>query len=114
MLDILFVVFLLLAIIFLFLSIESDRAGDHFWAVVSAVIVLALFLVLSIGVMNIHHPYSIYNVSSGEIETGYNVYAELPWLSYLFQGFAIVMAIYVVLMAFDPIIHVFDKMKRWR
>jgi len=114
MLDLLFVLFLLMFVIFLIISIEAERHGDYFWAMVCAFLCIGITLVLSVTVMEIHQPYEMYNASSGTIETGYHNYTQLPWLSYFFQGIAIIMGIYVALMVFEPIIHVFEKMRRWR
>ena len=115
MLDVVFVLLFIAMIIMLILSIECELTGHRYWGGVSIFIFIGISLVLSVGVLDIETFYTAYNVSSSQVESGYQSYTSQPWLSYLFQGFAIVGAIYLVTLAIEPLI-VFSKkyLKRWR
>ena len=114
MLDIQFVLLLVFAILMLVISIEYEASGHKYWNIVGIFLAAGLFLIVAVGSMEIEIPYQAFNSSSGQVETGYQVYTGMPWLSYLFVGCAVVSIIYMVTLVFEPLIKVFKKMKRWR
>ena len=114
MLDIQFVLLLVFAIIMLLVSIEYEASGHKYWNIVGIFLASGLFLILAVGCLEIEIPYQAFNSTSGQVETGYQVYTGMPWLSYLFVGVAIVSIIYMVTLIFEPLIKVFKNIKRWR
>ena len=96
MIDWLFVMFLMLAILFATVSIFHD--SGFFWNIIFILISIILFFILAVGIMSIETPYQMYNATSGNIETGYHTYylIENIWYSYLFYMFAVIMMIYSV------------------
>ena len=114
MLDIIFILLFVFAVLMLLVSIEYEASGHKYWNMVGIFLAAGLFLILSVGCMEIETAYQAFNSSSGQVETGYHVYTGMPWISYLFVGCAIVAIIYMVTLVFEPLIEVFKKMKRWR
>ena len=96
MIDWVFVLLLMMAFIFVGLSILRDNG--FFWNTVFILVSIILFLVLAGGIMDIETPYQMYNATSGNIETGYHHFykVEMVYLSYLFYMFAVIMVIYNV------------------
>jgi len=96
MIDWLFVTFLMLAFIFVGISILRDNG--FFWNTVFMLVSIILFFVLAAGIMDIETPYQMYNATSGNIETGYHHFylEENIYFSYLFYLFAVIMIIYDV------------------
>ena len=108
MLDWLFIILLVLAILFVLINIEFDLG--IFWNVVLILSSIIIFFTLAASVMYIESPYSIYNATSGDIETGYHITQSTisPYISYLFIFFGAVMMIYFVGYIFVPAI-----LKKW-
>jgi len=108
MLDWLFIMLLVISILLVLLSVEFDLG--IYWNTVFIIVSILLFFILAASVMDIESPYSIYNATSGNIETGYHtVQSDVsPYLSYLFMLFGVVMVIYFVGYIFVPAIY-----KKW-
>jgi len=104
MLDWLFIILLVLAILFVLISIEFDLG--IYWNIIMILSSIIIFFTLAASVMDIESPYSIYNATSGNIETGYHVTQSSisPYISYLFMFFGAVMLIYFVGYVFIPVI----------
>lgn len=101
MLSWIFVILLILAVLFILMSIEYE--GNPFWNLICIMMATTLFFILALSVMEITEPYQIYNATSGNIETGYHeiVLVENVFLSYIFTGLGVICMIYLVAMVYD-------------
>lgn len=92
--ELLFVVFLMMAILFMLMCIELDFG--IFWNATFILTDIILWLLLAASVMMIERPYEMYNATSGLIETSYHTFQSpvSPYISYLFGLFSIIMIIY--------------------
>jgi len=108
MLDWLFIMFFVIAVLFILLVLTTDFG--IFWDVVFILGSIIIFFTLSASVMYIESPYSIYNATSGNIETGYHTLQSdvSPYISYMFIFFGAVMIIYFVGYIFSTAIY-----KKW-
>lgn len=97
MLNIVFILLLILAVIFLILLLETDSLA---LGVIDAV----LWFILSIAVMNINVPYQLYNVATDEIETGVQVIESEYMLSWLFILIGIIVLLYVFVSVIFPML----------
>lgn len=95
MLDWIFIIILVMAIIFLILAYETD-------SLTFCGIDIVLWLTLSRSVYSIEVPYQAYNVSSEQIETGIQV-INTQWigLDWLFMAFVIIMMIFTFVNALE-------------
>ena len=102
MLDWMFIVLLMIAILFTILSIVTD--WGIFWNVVFIIGAIILFFTLAGSTMYIETPYTMYNATSGNIEEGYHTTQSTvsPYISYVFHFMAIVMMLYFVGYIFYP------------
>lgn len=105
MLDVLLVVFTLLAFILLFMSKVMQDLEEPYWSPVLAFISMFLFFLLAFGVENIEIPWQMYNVSSSQIETGVHVYTNDWELIRFYLGMAVVSL-------FVMIVEIFQSFKR--
>jgi hypothetical protein len=108
MLDWLFIILLVIAILLVLLVVFEDFG--IYWDMIFILVSIIIFFTLSASIMDIETPYSLYNATSGNIETGYHtVQSDIsPYLSYLFMFFGAVMVIYLVMYFLGPAIA-----KRW-
>ena len=108
MLDWLFIMLLVIAILLILLCIEFEFGP--FWDMILPTICITLLFILGASVMDIESPYSIYNGTSGQIETGYHtVQSDVsPYISYLFSMIGIIMVIYFIGYVLFPALH-----KKW-
>lgn len=108
MLDWLFIMLLVIAVLLTLITIFEDLG--IYWNSMFIITSIIIFLTLGASVMDIESPYSIYNATSGNIETNYHTTQSsvAPYLSYLFMFFAIAMVIYFVGYILGPAI-----MKKW-
>ena len=108
MLDWIFIMLLMIAILFTMMSIITDFG--IFWNVIFILVAIIIFIILSAGIHELETPYQMYNATSGNIETGYQtIYKPMnTYLSYLFMLFSIVMIIYFVGYIIGPAIY-----KKW-
>jgi len=63
---------------------------EPYWSPVLAFVAMMIFFILAFGVMNIDRPYELYNVTSGQIETGTHVYTGSWELIWFYVGLAFV------------------------
>jgi len=105
MMEAMFFVLLILAVLFIIFAIEYE--GNAFWNLISIVLSTVLWFILALGVIQLERPYTMYNASSGMIESGYSVYTSpiSPFLSYVFMGMAVIMMIYLFAMTYDKYIN---------
>jgi len=95
MYELTFALLLVVGILFLLLGIALEGTHDY-WHIVTIGISLICFLSLSAAIMNIEIPYQMTNVTTGNIETGYQVHGTDYSLSYLFLGVAVFEGIYIL------------------
>ena len=108
MLDWLFMLFLILAIILFFVSIAQDLRV--FWNTTITIIDILLWYILAAAIMQIEIPYQIYNASSSQIETGHHTFTSpiSPYIMYFFYMMATITFIYFVAYILGPAIY-----KKW-
>lgn len=115
---VLFVLFFMVALVFLLLSVEFTSSSDpktNFIAVWGVFFLFAstiLWFVLGAAVMEIEYPWEAYNASSGNVETGVHVFRSdiSPYISYFFNGIGSIMIVIIVGFG-GSIIH--DKVKEF-
>ena len=91
MLDIIAIILILLAIILMIYGI-SERSIIFTFIAAVLWLIIALFMLQGIEV-----PYQMYNVTSGNIETGvHTIQNNLEPLSYLFMGFGAILFIVTI------------------
>ena len=98
MLDIIFIILVLLAIIMMLYSIIDKNIT---FTIIDATLwfILALFMLQGIEI-----PYEIYNASSTAITTGvHTIQTNLTPLSYLFMGFGTIMFILMVTFSLETL-----------
>jgi len=108
MLDWLFIMLLVIGILLLLLIVFEDFG--IYWDTIFIMLVIIIMWTLAASVMDIETPYTIYNATSGNIETGYHTTQSsiAPYISYLFMFFGTVMMIYFVGYILGPAIY-----KKW-
>ena len=73
MLDILFVIMNILAILLFYMGIEYE--SEHvYWNIIMTFLAWVFFLFLTGTSTMIEIPYSVYNATSGVVESGYHIY----------------------------------------
>jgi len=99
MLDWMFIILFLTAIILLLISISEF---NEYWALTAAMLSSSLWFILAFGVLELETAYALYNVSSEMIETGYYAYTPISnvFLMYLFSAVGMIMLIYLVVRIF--------------
>ena len=109
----LFIIFFILALVFLIMAIVMEYTEHKYWTIVFTFLTMSMWIVCALGVIELQIPYQIFNSTAGSehVETGYQTYSELPYLSYIFLGIAISCMIYLVTLAFKPIIEAFAGTK---
>jgi len=108
MIDWMFITLLIIALLFVLLTIITDYG--IFWNVIFILTSIVIFFVLAAAIHEIEVPYTIYNATSGNIETGFHEIHNIQntYLSYLFFMFAVIMMIYFVAYIYTDAIK-----KRW-
>ena len=108
MLDWLFIMLLVLAILLVLLSVFENFG--IFWDTTFLILSIILWFTLGASIMDIESPYTLYNATSGNVETGYHTVQSSvsPYLSYLFMFMGAVMIIYFVGYILGPAIR-----KKW-
>ena len=101
MLDWMFMLFILIAVIFIFLSIIT-REEESYWKILFITLSTVIWFILALTNLNIETPYTFYNSTSGNTEMSYSSYVteESIYLSYLFGLFAVLCMIYLIVLIF--------------
>lgn len=104
MLETIFILLLIFAILLIIFSIEYE--GNAYWNLVSLVLATPLWFILGLSNMEIERPYEIYNISSSSIETGVHTVTSpiSPYLTYFFAGVGVILMIYLIVMIWDKYI----------
>jgi len=105
MLETIFILLLIFAILLIIFAIEYE--GNSFWNLVSIVLAIPLWFILGLANMEIERPYELYNISSGNIETGIHTVTSpiSPYLTYFFMGVGLLLFIYLFAMVYDKYIN---------
>lgn len=98
---IMFIMLLIFAILLMICSIQLENHA--FWNIIMIVVSVPLWFILGLAQMEIEIPYQIFNNSSGNIETSYQVFTSpiSPFLTYFFMGIGLIMMIYLIAMVYD-------------
>jgi len=101
MLDWLFIMLLVIAVLLIIMSIEYE--GNPFWNLITCILSTVLWFILALGVLRLDTPYQIFNSTSGNLETGMHSYT-VPgdiYIAYIFIALGVLTMIYFIAMAFD-------------
>ena len=102
MVDWLFIMFLVIAFLLTLLVLILDL--EFFWKTTFVMIAIVLWFLLAASIMEIEIPYTAFNSTSGQIETGSHIFSSKisPYIVYFFQMIAIILMIYFVAYIFGP------------
>lgn len=102
MIDWLVIIFIIMAILFMFGSIEKMREHDWFWSFIFTLLGTVVWFILAASILEVEVPYEIYNATSGNIETGVHTVTSkvAPEMVYFFQMMALVMLVINVAVLF--------------
>jgi len=114
MFDWLYIIFIILAVLFLFLAIEYH--DNQFWCGMFSVLDISVWFLLAATVFETETSYQLYNATSGNIESGIYITTSkvAPELMYFFYMMAIIMTIYLTAFVVFPAIYdLFYKDRRY-
>ena len=103
MIDIHFIILNAIAFFLLFFSIEYEGL-QKYWNGIMAFMSSIVFLVLTFGGMTLETPYSGFNVTSGFIQTGYQMYVMDYWLIFVYLMFFVGVFFYFIWLIFGKMI----------
>lgn len=115
MLDWLFMMLMVFAILLMFFSIEYFKDKDYFWSFAFALLSTVLWFLLASSVLEIEQSYQMFNSTSGEVEEGIHIITSkiAPEMVYLFMIPGIIMFIFTVLQVFTAVYDsIFKKGRR--
>jgi hypothetical protein len=101
MLESMFVILMLIAILLLVFAIVFE--DNAFWQLTAITLSSALWFILALSTLEIEIPYEFYNGATGLIETGSHTYSN-PYIVYIFALMGVLTTIYLVVMTFDKYI----------
>lgn len=116
MIDWMFIIFILMAILFMMLAIEYRHSESKFWCVTFIFIDSVIWYLLAASVLEIEMPFALYNASSNNIETGSHIFTSkvAPEMLYFFMMMGSIMVVYGVGYIFGPLIYEVIFKKKWR
>lgn len=96
MLQLMFLILLFITILFFLIMLQED---NDFWSFVLGFVVTVLWWILAIGCLSWDEPYTIFNVTSGNIESGIANYVDETnaYLSGFFSMMGVITMIYMVI-----------------
>lgn len=102
MLETVYIILILAAIVLLILSSQTE---DQLWAFVFIMVSGVLWFVVAASGMEVEVPYSMFNATSGQIESGTQIVTSKvsPYLTYLFGGIGAVCVVISLYQVFDII-----------
>lgn len=102
MFDWLVIIFIIMAILFMFASIEKMRERDWFWSFIFTLLCTVIWFILAASILEVETPYEMYNATSGQIETGIHTVTSkvAPEMVYFFQMMALIMLVINVAITF--------------
>ena len=90
-----FVIFLVIAFIFMYIAILKDYG--FYWNITFILFSIILFFVLATGIMDIEYPYTAIQSDDTIITGTHHIYSSVNvYMSYFFYGMASVVMIYMV------------------
>ena len=100
MLEIMFYLLLIVAIILIILAIEYRH--NDFWELIFICLDIPLWFIIAVSNMELERPWTMYNSTSGNVETGiYTITSPIsPYLTYFFMGIGVVVIIYLISVIF--------------
>ena len=110
MLDWMFMLFFLIAIIFIIMSLITDER-EAFWKLLFITVSIGIWFILALSNLNIETAYSIYNSTTGNTTLGFAPYIDEGsiYLSYFFGLMGCLCMIYLVVLIFDTYYAYMDK-----
>jgi len=110
MLDWYFIIMLLLAILFLILSVEYE-GHNNFWNFTFLILSTVMWFILAQLNLDIQTAYSGFNSTSGNMEMHYDLYSNEAtiYISYIFMLMGILCIIYMLVLIFGSY---YDKLDR--
>ena len=103
MLDWMFMLLLITAILFIILCLKTDEKKEPYWKILFISLAVVLFFILALSNLNIQTPYTFYNSTSGDTEMKYDIFVDeaSTYLSYFFALMALLCMIYIIILIFD-------------
>lgn len=101
MLDWMFIILFVLAVLLILIAIADFSA---FWSLTSITMSIVIWFILGLGVLRMETEYTVYNVTSEQIESGLHSYTPVTnvFISYLFSYmFTGVLIIYLIIRAYE-------------
>jgi len=101
MLDWMFMLFVVIAVIFIFLSITLSE-NEPFWKILFITLSSVMWFILALSNLNIETPYTLYNSTTGITEMEYSPYIDEGslYLTYFFGLMAVLCMIYLIVLIF--------------
>jgi len=115
MLDWMFVMFILMAIMFMLLAVEYHNKSK-FWCTTFTLVDTVIWYLLAASVLEIEIPFALYNVTSESVETGSHVFTSkvAPEMLYFFMMMGSIMMIYGIGYILGPLIYETLFKKKWK
>ena len=112
MMEALFYIFFMLALLLMFICIRYDM--ETFWNFTFILIDIVLWFLLAAGIMELERPWTAYNATSGVVESGYEIFTSplSPYLTYFFSMMGTIMVIYFVGYLLGPAI--MDQLRKFK
>lgn len=98
MLDMLYIIMFIFALLLILIIADFEYNGyPYYWGLMLTLLDAILWFILAAGVFEIEQPYTMYNSSSGAIESGIHIVSSKvsPEISYFCLMMAMVMTVYM-------------------
>lgn len=113
MLDWMFIMFVMLALLFLFLSIfiPEDKYEEPYWKLIFIVVSTVIWFILALMNNNIQTPYAAYNGITDTTTMMYDTYEDLSnvYFTYFYGLMAVLNIIYIIVLVFG---YYYEKLDR--
>jgi uncharacterized membrane protein len=106
MLEAIFYVLLIFAVLLILFTVQYEK--HIIWSIIGSALACFIWAVLAISIYELERPYEMFNVTSGNIETGIHEITMVGagGISWLFAGIALLMGLYCIFMAMEQTINV--------
>lgn len=102
MLIYLWIIFLIIAILFMYTVIVKDYG--FYWNTVFIMFSIILFFVLAAGIMDLEFPYTVIQTDNTVVNGLHHIYSDVNiTMSYFFYGLAVVMIIFYIVYVYTYI-----------
>lgn len=110
MLDWMFMLFFLIAVIFILMSIATAEE-EAYWKILFVVLAAAIFFILALSNLNIETAYTYYNETTGITEMEYSPYIDegSTYLTYFFGLMGCLCMIYMIILIFGEYYRYIDE-----